>query len=49
MAFIEEHLMRWIPIFCEKIMGEAALPFYRGMAEMTKNFIEFEKEDLKII
>ena len=42
--FIEEHLNRWIPAFCEKIINRAELPFYRGMAALTKSFITFEKE-----
>ena len=45
-AFIEEHLIRWIPIFCDKVIEEAELPFYRGMAEFTKDFMEFEKEEI---
>jgi TorA maturation chaperone TorD len=44
--FIEEHLIRWVPVFCEKVIREAELPFYREMAELTKNFIEFEKEGI---
>jgi TorA maturation chaperone TorD len=41
--FIEEHLAGWIPEFCEKVVKEARLPFYRVMAELTQKFIEFEK------
>jgi len=44
--FIEEHLIRWIPIFCEKVIREAELPFYREMAVLTKNFMEFEKREI---
>ena len=44
--FIEEHLARWVPIFCEKVIQEAELSFYREMAALTKNFIEFEKEEI---
>jgi len=44
--FIEEHLARWIPIFCDKVIGEAELPFYREMAVLTRKFIEFEKEKI---
>jgi len=46
--FIEEHLMRWIPSFCEKVMQAAELPFYRAMAALTRSFIEFEMEEMKI-
>ena len=42
--FIEEHLIRWIPSFCEQVLQEAELPFYRAMAALTRSFIEFEME-----
>ena len=41
--FMEEHLSRWIPTFCDKVIKEAELPFYREMAVLTGKFIEFEK------
>ncbi len=44
--FIEEHLVRWIPTFCDKVIREAELPFYREMAALTIKFIEFEKEKI---
>jgi len=44
--FIEEHLAGWIPVFCEKVINGAELPFYRLMAELTKKFIEFEKNEV---
>jgi TorA maturation chaperone TorD len=44
--FIEEHLAKWIPQFCDKVTEEAEAPFYRDMAVLTKNFIEFEKEEI---
>jgi TorA maturation chaperone TorD len=45
--FVDEHLFSWIPEFCEKVITEADLPFYREMARLTKTFIEFEKQELK--
>ncbi len=44
--FIEEHLIRWIPVFCEKVIQDSQLPFYRSFAELTKNFIEHEMEEM---
>lgn len=44
--FIEEHLIRWVPAFCEKIISRAELPFYREMAALTIKFIKFEKEKI---
>lgn len=44
--FLEEHLTAWVPTFCDKVMDEAELPFYREMAALTKNFIEFDREEI---
>jgi len=44
--FIEEHLAEWIPDFCDKVINGAELPFYQVMAELTKKFIEFEKNEV---
>ena len=44
--FIEKHLAEWIPDFCDKVINGAELPFYRVMAELTKKFIEFEKNEV---
>ena len=45
--FIEEHLIRWIPSFCDQVIQEAELPFYRSFAELTKRFIGYEMEEMK--
>jgi len=45
--FVGEHLFRWIPEFCEKVITEANLPFYREMARLTRTFIEFEKQEME--
>jgi TorA maturation chaperone TorD len=47
--FIEEHLVAWIPAFCDKVMRAAELPFYREMAALTKNFIEFEHREIGML
>ena len=44
--FIEKHLAEWIPDFCDKVINGAESPFYRVMAELTKKFIEFEKNEV---
>ena len=45
--FVEEHLSRWVPSFCKKVIKETDLPFYRSLAELTKSFIEYEMEEMK--
>ncbi|MBI5049424.1 MAG: molecular chaperone TorD family protein [Nitrospirae bacterium] len=45
--FIREHLIKWVPIFCDKVIKETTLSFYKEMAKLTKSFIEFEKTGLQ--
>lgn len=44
--FLDEHLVQWVPLFCEEIISYAELPFYREMGKLTKKFIEFEKAEI---
>jgi len=46
--FIDDHLIQWIPVFCDKVIAQADHAFYREIAELTKNFIEFEKENIDV-
>ncbi len=42
--FIEEHLGKWVPALCDKVLAQAELPFYKEIARFTKDFIRFEKD-----
>ena len=44
--FIEEHLMKWVPVFCDKVIESAGHFFYREIAKVTKRFMEFESEGI---
>lgn len=44
--FMSEHLMRWVPGFCQKLADASEVPFYRDVALLTK---EFAVSDLAII
>jgi len=44
--FIQDHLFKWVPLFCDKIIAKANMPFYREMAKVTKGFLEFDKEKI---
>jgi len=44
--FMEDHIIKWIPQFCDKVIAETELPFYREIAKLTKNFLEFDKEEI---
>ena len=44
--FIEEYLNQWIPSFCDRVMDEATLNFYREMARLTKDYIRLEETQI---
>ena len=44
--FYDEHLSQWISNFCDKVIEAADHDFYKLFSEVTKGFIEFEKETL---
>jgi len=41
-TFLRDHAAKWIPGFCEKVIRQAHLSFYRELAKVTKSFVEFE-------
>ena len=45
--FMQEHLLRWVPLFCRKVIETADLAFYRGVARMTRDFLASEAEDIQ--
>jgi TorA maturation chaperone TorD len=40
--FLEEHLARWVPRFCEDVFESARTDFYRGVAMVTKGLLKME-------
>lgn len=43
--FLDEHLLRWVTPFCDKVIAAAELSFYRSLASFTKRFIEFDRQE----
>ena len=41
--FLDHHLLCWVPKFCDEVIKQAEIPFYATMAELTKNYMEFER------
>ncbi len=39
-AFLKEHILKWIPRFCDLMLEQAQLDFYRGIARLTKGFVQ---------
>lgn len=42
-SFLEDHLALWIPIFCERMLGEAQEKYYLGIAHLTLGLIGFDR------
>ena len=40
--FLEEHLAKWIPKFMQDIFDTAQTPFYRGIAVLTRDYVEMD-------
>lgn len=47
--FYDEHLSRWIGRFCDRVIETTEHPFYQGIAEVTKGFIEYEGETFQTV
>ena len=45
--FIDKHLIKWIPLFCDKVIDQATLPFYREMARITRDYVEYDRAELE--
>ena len=44
--FVDEHLSKWAPDFCDTVIEKAEMPFYAEMAKVMRSFIEFECDSL---
>lgn len=42
--FMDEHLMKWVPDFCDDLYKSKRSDFYKGIAKITKGFIFLEKD-----
>ncbi len=45
--FLEKHLLAWLPGFCDLVEERAATQFYRGAAQMLREFLGQEREYLE--
>ncbi len=46
--FLKEHLGRWAPLFLERLDQKAESGFYKGLAQLTKYFLDFEAQFLNV-
>lgn len=44
--FLEKHLLVWVPSFCKDLEQAAESGFYKGIAQLTAEFINAEQETI---
>ncbi len=44
--FFREHLAVWIPALCGRLYAEAESPYFKGIAKLTKGFIEWDYREI---
>ena len=47
--FLEDHIMKWVPLFCDKLIEYEKSEFYKCIAKITKGFLDIDNEVLKEI
>jgi len=45
--FLTEHLLNWTPVFCADVVKFAREDLYRGLAMVTKGYLQLEKQVLQ--
>jgi DMSO reductase family type II enzyme chaperone len=48
MNFLSRFILPWVPTFCEKVAEHSRYPFYHYLSNLTKEFINFEKNYLGV-
>jgi len=44
--FLQNHLAKWVPQFCEDVAMKTRMDFYRGIASMTRAFVTLDSEEV---
>ena len=42
--FLREHLIKWVSVFCKKVIASSASEFFKVVAELTVEFVELENK-----
>jgi putative dimethyl sulfoxide reductase chaperone len=48
-AFLQDHILRWIPHFCDIAIEQARSDFYKGIAYLTKGFVIDDAEHVRAL
>jgi TorA maturation chaperone TorD len=41
-SFLRDHIVTWVPRFCDLMCADATLGFYQGLAAVTKGFVLYD-------
>ncbi len=44
--FLNDHLLKWAPVFCDELFEKSGNEIYRGIGKITKGFLASEKDVL---
>ena len=44
--FLDDHLLAWVPTYCERIATEAREPFFTAVVRMTAEAIALDRENI---
>ncbi|MDO8725595.1 MAG: molecular chaperone TorD family protein [Candidatus Methanoperedens sp.] len=44
--FLNDHLLKWAPVFCDELFEKSGNEIYRGIGKITKGFLVSEKDVL---
>jgi TorA maturation chaperone TorD len=42
-TFLDEHLLKWVPLFVEDVLESAETPFLQGMAKILQGYLEQDR------
>lgn len=45
--FLDEHIMNWVPYYCDEVGKEAETAFYREISAITRDFLNNEYENIE--
>ncbi len=48
MNFLSRFILPWVPVFCNTVVEHSHYPFYHHLSNLTKEFINFEKNYLGV-
>lgn len=47
MDFLHNHLLEWVPDFCDELCSKSSSDFFRGIGKLTRGFLSLERERIK--